>query len=161
MKMDGHVDGQNDTDGHAQLDRLCDWDFDRFPGCGNRWKGLLRSETRGEESRPRLSFLDSQDCSRNLNGADGSYQWRGVNFMEENVLKRIAMEVLFPKKQFQIRAGEAPAEPEPTNHVHSRSGYAKASSSRTRFATASRHLARHAVSCPSRIHPSLSRRRSQ
>ncbi len=54
--------------------------------------------------------------------------------MEENVLKPIAMEVLFPKKQFQIRAGEAPAEPEPTNHVHSRSGYAKASSSRTRFA---------------------------
>ena len=94
--------------------------FDRFPGCGNRWKGLLRSQTRGEESRPRLSFLDSQDCSRNLNGADGSYQWRGVNFMEENVLKPIAMEVLFPKKQFQIRAGEAPAEPEPTNHVHSR-----------------------------------------
>ena len=66
MRWDGHVDGRDDPNRHAQLDRLCDWDFDRFPDCGNHCKRLLRREMRGEESRPRLSFLNSQDRSRNL-----------------------------------------------------------------------------------------------
>ncbi len=38
----------------------------------NYRNGFLRREMGGEESQPRLSFLDSQDRSRNWNEADGS-----------------------------------------------------------------------------------------
>ncbi len=68
---------------------------------------LRRREMGGEESHPRLSFLDSQDRSRNWNDADGS-------FCESNSWIRNANETSVSLcSEFRHRLGNFPV-PQPS-----------------------------------------------
>ncbi len=73
----------------------------------NYRNGFLRREMGGEESHLRLSFLDSQDRSRNWNDADGS-------FCESNSWIRNANETSVSLcSEFRHRLGNFPV-PQPS-----------------------------------------------